>query len=312
MKAGLRFLAWLGAGTALSAVIAPNFIPLFDQLLGDQFGDVFPVFPFAALVALITALRWRELAGVLESEKGAGSERGTRAFGLAILLALLVLEPLTGQTATTAGVALVLTFYAAALAINPLTKRLLLPYAAVFAAGVGSPAVLQWAFGEPLAVVSSWLSARLVAFAGLPVAWAGTQFQFVSKSGDVISSFVAPGCSSIISVTTFLGLLALMHLDMKKDTRSTVTLALAGVVALTLLNAVRIVLLMWVGYYDGADAFWGVHNWIGYALFLGFYLTALAAYSRMGREGSVAYAPDPLSSAGGLRIEARRSDSSGP
>ena len=285
MKAELRFLAWLGAGAALSVATAPNFIPLFNQLLGDQFGDVFPVFPFAALVVLITALRWKELADVLESEDGR-SERRTRAFGVSILLVLLVLEPLTGQTVTTAGVALVLTFYAAALAINPLTKRLLLPYAAVFAAGVGSPALLQWAFGEPLAVVSSLLSARLAAIAGLPVDWAGTQFQFVSRSGDVISSFVAPGCSSIISVTTFLGLLALMHLDMRKDLRSTAVVALAGTCILTILNSVRILLLMWVGYEQGAATFWGVHNWVGYVLFLAFYLAVLPVYSRMGGSGS--------------------------
>ncbi len=292
MKAELRFLAWLGAGTALSAVTAPNFVPLFNQLLGDQFGDAFPIFPFAALVALITALRWRDLAGVLESEHGVRSEGRTRAVGLSILLVLVVLEPLTGETVTTAGVALVLTFYAAAVAINPLTKRLLLPYAGVFAAGVGSPAVLQWAFGEPLAVVSAWLSGRLVAMVGIPVAWAGTQFQLVTKSGEVISTFVAPGCSSIISVTTFLGLLALMHLDMKKDLRSTAILAVAGTGILTALNSVRILLLMWVGYEQGAAAFWGVHNWVGYVLFLAFYLAVLPVYSRMGGRGGAAYVPN--------------------
>ncbi len=289
MKAELRFLAWLGAGTGLSVFTAPNFIPLFNQLLGDQFGDVFPIFPFAALVVLITALRWRELAGVLESEQGVKSERRIRAAGLSVLLALLVLAPLTGLTVTTAGVALVFTFYAVALVINPLSRRLLLPYAGVFAIGVGSPAVLQWAFGEPLAVASSWLSARLVAVVGIPVAWAGTQFQLVSKSGDVISTFVAPGCSSIISVTTFLGLLALMHLDMRKDLRSTALLAVVGTGILTVLNSVRILLLMWVGYEQGAAAFWGVHNWVGYVLFLAFYLAVLPVYSRMRGRASVHY-----------------------
>ena len=289
MRAALRFLAWLGAGAALSAATAPNFVSLFNQMLGEQFGDVFPVFPFAALVLLITALRWKELAEVLEEEKGVGSELKTRVAGVSILASLLLLEPLTGRTVTTAGVAVVLTFYATALAVNPLTKRIMLPYAGIFAFGVGSPAVLQWAFGQPLAVVSSALSARLVAVFGIPVAWSGTQFQFATKSGGVISSFVAPGCSSVISVTTFVGLLALMHLDLKKDLRSTAALAVAGTGVLTLLNAVRIVVLMWVGYEQGASAFWGVHNWVGYALFLAFYLAILPIYSKMGRNGSYPY-----------------------
>ena len=258
-------------------------------MLGEQFGDVFPIFPFAALVVLITALRWRELAGVLEAEKSLRTEPKTRLLGISLVAALLALEPLTGQTVTTAGIAMVLTFYGTSLALNPLTKRFLLPYAAVFAAGVGSPAVLQWAFGEPLAAASSVVSSKLVALLGVPVAWAGTQFQLVTKSGDVVMGVVAPGCSSIISVTTFLGLLALMHLDMRKDIRSTATLAVAGIGVLTVLYSVRIAVLMWVGFELGASAFWGVHNWVGYILFLAFYLAALPVYSRMGSRGNDAY-----------------------
>lgn len=289
MKAELRFVGWLAAASALSVGTAPNFVPLFNDMLGEQFGDVFPVFPFAALAALITALRWGELKAVLEAEKGLGTELRTRVLGMSIVGALLLLEPLTGQTATTAGIATVLTFYGASLAINPLTKRLMVPYAAIFAAGVGSPAILQWAFGEPLAVVSTAFSAKLVALLGFPVAWAGTQFQFVTRSGDVISGVVAPGCSSIISVTTFLGLLALMHLDLRKDFRSTATLALAGIVVLTVLNSVRIAVLLWVGYAQGSGAFWEVHNWVGYILFLGFYLAVLPIYTRMGRRNAGTY-----------------------
>lgn len=288
-KAEFRFFAWLGAATALSVGTAPNFVPLFNQMLGEQFGDVFPVFPFAALVVLITALRWRELARVLDEEGGVKTELKTRILGTAVVAGLLVLEPLTGLDVTTAGVAMVLTFYATSLVVNPLTARILLPYAGVFGVGVGSPGVLQWAFGEPLAVFSSWLSARFVALAGVPVAWSGTQFQLVTKSGDIVSSFVAPGCSSVISVTTFLGLLALMHLDMKKDLRSTATLAVVGTGVLTVLNSLRIMILLWVGYVQGADAFWGVHNWVGYLLFLGFYLAVLPVYSRMGGGGGISH-----------------------
>lgn len=289
MRAELRLLSWLAAASALSIGTAPNFVPLFNRMLGEQFGDVFPVFPFAALVGLITALRWRELADVLQRERGPGTETKTRALGISMLGALLLLEPVTDQTVTTAGLALILTFYGTSLALNPLTKRLLLPYTAVFAAGVGSPTVLQSVFGEPLAVVSSAFSARLVAFLGFPVSWVGTQFEFVTKSGDIISGVVAPGCSSIISVTTFLGLLALMHLDMKKDLRSTAPLAIVGIAVLTVLNSIRIMILMWVGYEQGTAAFWGVHNWIGYALFLAFYLAVLPVYSRMGGHGGESY-----------------------
>ena len=283
-----RFLGWLGAAALLSFATAPNFVSLLNQSLGDTFGSVFPAIPFAALLFLIFALRWRELEEVLAAEGGLRTRWGTRALGLVAIGILVALEPLTSLNVASSGIAVVLTFYCVSLVINPHTKRFIFPYAVVFAAGVGAPSVLQWAFGEPLAVASSVLSAWMAGFLGFPIAWQGTQFQFVSRSGDILSGVVTPGCSSIISVTTFLGLLALMHLDLKKDLRSTFVLAIAGVAFLTVLNSVRIMILLWVGYQDGADAFWGVHNWVGYALFLGFYLAALPIYSRMGgRKGDL-------------------------
>ncbi|MDE1852264.1 MAG: exosortase/archaeosortase family protein [Thaumarchaeota archaeon] len=289
MKAEFRFLVWLAASAALSAAAAPNFLNLLNQSLGDTFGSVFPAIPFAALLTLIFALRWEELKGVLAEEGKLSSQLPTRIIGAAVIAGLLLLEPLTNQAVETAGIAVILTFYGASLAINPLTKRFMLPYALVYSAGIGAPSVLQGAFGEPLATLSSSLSSRFVGVLGFPVAWQGTQFQFLSKSGEVVSGAVTPGCSSIISVTTFLGLLALMHMDLRKDARSTLTLAVVGILVLTILNSVRIMLLMWVGYVDGVDAFWGVHNWIGYALFVGFYLAILPVYSRMGRNGTGVY-----------------------
>lgn len=289
MKPEVRLIAWLGIASVLTLVTAPDFFTLLNQSLGDTFGNVFPAIPFAALLTLIFALRWNEFKATLQSEGGLGTERKARLVGAAALVGLLALEPLTNLTIETAGIAVILTFYATSLVIAPLSRGFLLPYAGIYAAGVGTPFVLQWAFGEPLAVLSSVISAKLVGLAGFPVAWQGTQFQLLSKSGDVIDGVVTPGCSSIISVTTFLGLLALMHMDLRKDARSTATLAVAGIAVLTLLNSVRILLLMWVGYVDGSAAFWGIHNWIGYALFLGFYLAALPIYSRMGTAG-----PKPL------------------
>ena len=287
MKAELRFLVWIAAAALLSAATAPNFVDLLNQSLGDTFGSIFPAIPFAALLSLIFALRWRDLARVLAAEGGLRSRPFVRLAGIAIVVALLVLRPLTGQAVETAGVAVILTFYGTSLAMNPLTKRFMLPYAAVYAVGLGAPFVLQWAFGEPLAVLSSALSGWMIGVFGLPVAWQGTQFQLMSRTGEVVTGVVTPGCSSILSVTTFLGLLALMHMDLKKKVESTLALALGGTLVLVVLNSVRILLLMWVGYQDGADAFWGIHNWIGYALFVGFYLAALMVYSRMkNQEGS--------------------------
>ena len=266
----------------LSSLTAPNFPSLVGQSVGNAFDGLIVAIPIVALLTLIFALRWKEFAQMMAEEDGGMSWLPVRLIGAATILALFVLEPTTGETLAASGIAVVLTFYAAALVVNPSTARFMLPYAAVYCGAVGGPAILLWAFGEPLAVLSSGVSAGLVRMAGLPVAWQGTGFQLTSQAGEVVNGVVTPGCSSISSVTMFLGLLALMHLDMKKDSRITAKLAVVGVLALILLNSVRILILLWVGYEYGSAALWGVHDWIGYALFLGFFLAVLPSYARMG------------------------------
>jgi len=277
-----RFGAWIGAAVALSALTAPNFPYLVNQSVGSAFDGLFVAIPIVALLTLIFALRWKELAHVMAEEGGGLSRLPVRLVGAAMILVLVVLEPTTGEILASCGLAVVLTFYATALVVNPSTARFILPYAAVYGVAVGAPAVLLWAFGEPLAVLSSGLSAGLVHMVGFPVDWQGTGFQFVSKAGEVVNGVVTPGCSSVSSVTMFLGLLALMHLDMRKDSRTTAKLAIVGVLALLLLNSVRILILLWVGYEYGSAALWGMHDWIGYAIFLGFFLAVLPLYARVG------------------------------
>jgi len=281
LRTAARFLAWVGTAIALSAGTAPSFPALVNQTAGDDFGGLFVAIPIVALLTLIFAMRWKELSDVMKSERGLNSRLPVRLVGIIMVGALLALEPLGRQSLAASGIAVVLTFYGTSLVIIPSSGRFMLPYATVYAAAVGAPAVLLWAFGEPLAALSSFLSARMVGLAGLPVLWQGTQFEIFSKSGEAVSGVVTPGCSSVSSVTMFLGLLALMHLDMKKDVRSTAKLAAVGIFGLVLLNSVRILVILWVGYEYGSSALWGIHDWIGYAMFLGFFLAVLPIYARM-------------------------------
>ncbi len=278
----LRFLAWVGAASSISVLAAPNFLTLLNQALSDNFGTAFPAIPFAALLVVLFLLRWRDFAEILTKEKGWASERAYRLLGLGIVVAVLFLRPVAGGSVEVAGVVIVLAAYGSALLLNPLTKTIMLPYAVVCIVGVTAPTILQWGLGEPLSGLSSALSADIIGVSGIPVIWHGTQFALVSRTGDLVTATITPGCSSIISVTTFLGLLGLMHIDLKKEASSTIRIAAIGCVALTLLNAVRIAILIWVGYTSGVAAFWGMHNWVGYAMFLGFYLAVLSVYSKTG------------------------------
>jgi len=57
-----------------------------------------------------------------------------------------------------------------------------------------------------------------------------------------------------------------------------------------LLNSARIALTIWFGFVDGSAAFWGIHDWLGYIIFLAFYIAVLVTYPRTGKP-RIAYNP---------------------
>ena len=298
----LRFAAWLLLAISASLLLYETQLYTFFQLLNgsldDTFGTAFPAFPFAALLGVLFLLRWKDLHALLVRERGVTSRPFVRALGLFLALIPLAFAQYSAGSLELSAASLIMVFYGTSLVLNPSTDRILIPYASLYLAGVTVPAAVEYLFGEPLAGFSSWLSASMIDLTGIPVVWHGTQFELVSRAGDAISGSVTPGCSSVLSVTTFLGLLGLMYFDFRKSPVSTVKLAVVGTVSLVLLNSARIGILIWAGYSDGPSALWGLHNWVGYAIFLGFYMVVLVVYSSMGRPKMQVGGLAPLASGG--------------
>ncbi len=263
-------------------------------LLTETFGTVYSAIPFATLLILIFILRWGELHRLLQNEaRGLGSHLRLRAAGALLVATPFILQQFARGVSDPSGyiaielggVAIVLVFYGTSLILNPTTFKFMLSYAALYLLGIVGPIQLQSVFGGPLATFSSLLSSWMAGAAGIPVTWQGVSFSFVSKIGGTrITGIVTPGCSSIYSISTFLGLLGLMYVDFRKPASFTMKVAFAGVLILILLNAVRISLLLWVGYDFGLDSFLALHNWVGYAIFLGFYIVLLVVYSGSGAQ----------------------------
>ena len=273
----IRFLAWLGLALAATFALYSGQVMTSLSLL-----DGIPGLPFVALLCALLLLRWSDLHSFLDDEGRLSTLLPTRVLGLGLVLSPLALVQYSAGSPVLSAVSLVLVFYGTSLLLNPTTLRILFPYAGLCAAGLTAPTVIQYFLGEPLAGLATYLSARLVSLGGIPVVWHGTQFELVSRVGGLVTGTVTPGCSSVFSVTTFLGLLGLMHYDLKKEASATLKVAVVGVVSLVLLNSLRIGVLIWAGYSDGAAALWGMHYWFGYALFLGFYLVVLLFYAGMG------------------------------
>ncbi len=281
-----RFAAWLGVAALVLLTVYFHVFTAFFQLLNggleSNFGTVFPAIPLVALLGLLFFLRWGDLREVLAKEGGLRTEPRTRLAGLAITALPLSFASLSVNSLPLSAATVVLVFYGTSLLVNPKAFRIMLPYAVLYLSGVTAPFALEYYFGEPFAGLASAISERLTDLAGLPVSWQGNQFELVSRLGGSVTGTVTPGCSSILSVTTFLGLLGLMYFDMRRDVGFTLKLAVAGTAALVLLNSARILILIWAGYAGGAAELWSLHNWIGYAIFVGFYMAVLFVYSKGG------------------------------
>jgi exosortase/archaeosortase family protein len=179
-----------------------------------------------------------------------------------------------------AAASFVLVAYGALMAINPLMTRIMLPYALLYVVGLVSPLTMLDLFSNPLIAISSYLTAGMVDIIGIRVVWEGPAFQLVSASGNQIGAVITPPCSAAYSISIFLALLGLMYLDMRKSVKLTTELAIAGMFILPLLNSARIALTILSGYYGGSAAFWGIHDWLGYAVFFAFYIVVLVIYAR--------------------------------
>jgi len=298
----VRLVAWMAATFILITTLYSNQLVLLvsglGELLSSTLGTVFPAYPFLALLILLTALRWKDFHKTLLTERGLTSKPAIRLAGVVLILLPATLwavffvqgGPSTYLAMEMSASSLVLVAYGTLLALNPTMWKVMLPYASLYALGLVSPLFMLDVFGVPLAALSSYLAAGITNAIGIHVAWQGVAFGFVSTTGEPISAVVTPACSAVYSISIYLALLGLMYLDMGSSLTTTAKFAIVGVIVIPLLNSVRIALTIWFGFVDGSSAFWGIHDWLGYSIFLVFYIAVLLTYSRTGKP-PITYSP---------------------
>lgn len=212
-----------------------------------------------------------------------------RLAGIALSLLPLLLVPLLvgyEDVGSLAVFPVFLVFWGISLLINPSTVRMSLPYSAALLAATLLPFPLTALLGEPLVGVTSFFSRLFLSATGLPYSYTSLpspELQLTSQGGSSVALVITPFCSSLSSISVFLLLVTLMHIDLGKERSSTIKMALLGTVALVLLNGVRIAALAWAWFIGGAELLAGVHGWIGYTIFVAFYGAAAFAYVNIGR-----------------------------
>ena len=102
---------------------------------------------------------------------------------------------------------------------------------------------------------------------GYPFRNKGYRVYFMTSSGEPVSVAVTLGCAGPATMGVFLAIFALMMLDIPLPPKKAVWIFLFGAVGTWFQSFVRLVALMFVGYYLGEDAMWATHFWSIYILF---------------------------------------------
>jgi len=292
-----RLIIWLAAASILSQVLYPQQVAILLSSVAEV--SVENLGNFYALAALLFVgvfflLRWQDIHHLLLKEGNVRAKPSVRLVGLVITLLPLLLVPLLkwNEDATSLAVfPIFLLFWGSFLMINPSTLKMTLPYSAVLLAATLLPPPLTALVGEPLVGVASSLSRFLLSATGIPYSYASLpspELLFSSRGGSSLTLAITPFCSSLSSISVFLLLIILMHIDLRKDRSSTVRMAIFGTVALVLLNGVRVAVLAWIGFFGGPVLLASVHGWIGYTIFVAFYAVAAFVYVTKGRsQGTV-------------------------
>ncbi|MCL6477733.1 MAG: exosortase/archaeosortase family protein [Peptococcaceae bacterium] len=234
------------------------------------------------LCAFFLFLRKKELKEEMAREEGRKSPvfSGTGIILVAVSFFLppeedfLILKPafaLTGSFAILFGRAvktplLVTGIYTAAAAFPLMIMR----YAE---AGYAKTAIL------PVKIVTGML--------GLPLMVKGQHISFSLASGDPITVTVTADCAGPSTMGVFLGLFALMYLDMPIPVKRAAAVFAFGLAGTWIQNTVRLVIILLAGYLFGQKALWSVHSWTIYILFPAWYLVFALVYFKLAGTGSM-------------------------
>lgn len=115
---------------------------------------------------------------------------------------------------------------------------------------------------------------------GIPLTVDGCLINFLTSAGQSITVAVTAACAGPATMGVFLGLFALMYLDMPIPAPSAVIIFIFGVAGTWIQSIVRILILLEAGIRFGEKVLWTAHFWTIYLLFPAWYLIFVMVYFR--------------------------------
>jgi exosortase/archaeosortase family protein len=150
----------------------------------------------------------------------------------------------------------------------------------IYAFAIIFPRVFTAHLEAPYSQTTVKIVASLLGLIGYPVYTQGQVISFISTTGERLGSYIGAPSSGIASITIFVALFALMHLDFRYPQRKALYLFLFGLVGTSLQNILRLALIILAGYHFGYNAMVQVHDFAGYIIFPAWYMAFAYIYLR--------------------------------
>jgi len=108
----------------------------------------------------------------------------------------------------------------------------------------------------------------------------GTLIHFMDISGGRQTYLIDAACSGSASLSIFLSIFFIMMLDTPLSWKKGAYMLAFGLIGTSLQNILRLIILVFAGYWHGSGALWTAHTYAGYVLFPIWYILFAYVYFR--------------------------------
>ena len=275
---GLKLLAWLIASLAISLILFQEFwASLWTMLSPDWIFGQYHAAPWGVL-GLCGIWLWLKRKNIRKA-MGTRQNLAFTSLGLGLVIGAVLMpasqDYLVFQVPL-ASLGVFVIFFSKAAKIPSVLLG-------IYGFAISFPLVIErfaeYAYSRSVIVPLMGLMTTL----GYPIENQGQWIYLTSSTGELITVVITAGCAGPATMGVFLAIYALMMLDTPLPPRKAAYLFLFGVVGTWLQSLIRLIALMFVGYYLGEDAMWTVHFWAIYILFPLWYLLFVYIYFRQAR-----------------------------
>lgn len=271
-----RIAIWLVLSLLLTFLLLPGFWMNLPLLLSLSYIRDTGAYPWAVLGLCLLWLFFKREEVIKEIKSRVS--HGERAVGAVIAGSSLFLRNETDLSFLALGVLLIfLGVFTSLFGAASKVPGILL---GVYAFAIIFPRVFTAHLEAPYSLITVETVAAVLGLMGYPIYTQGQVISFTSTTGEQLGSYIGAPSSGIASITIFVALFALMHLDFRPPRRKALYLFLIGLLGTSLQNIIRLVLIILAGYHLGYNAMMQVHDYAGYVIFPAWYIVFAYIYVR--------------------------------